>query len=307
MSHHVARLSYRDIYEQYRGRNDLGSFRVHAKFPPTEYLDPAERDVDPDSFFAMFAFADWLRLSLLASQGGVWIDATLLLTAPLHLLINQTAQISGLHLEAALLEGYFVAAKPQDDFMKSWRDEMRRIGTMSEQPYDNYLTELKTRGIEPLNGHMTECHWRDESPFHQAAHWVLHRAVDAVNLFVGYTNFYLHPCGEHYWMWYYRICVAFNSLVAADGSDITKTGSRFGIHMVDSVQTVNSIAVSKGWNTTRIVDFLITQSSARIDLERIRGIKLRSKERNQLAELAYCETGSIICRLQALAGASFFE
>ena len=36
--------------------------RETFSFLPQEYLDPAERDVDPDSFFAMFAFADWLRI-----------------------------------------------------------------------------------------------------------------------------------------------------------------------------------------------------------------------------------------------------
>jgi len=223
-------------------------------------------------------------------------------------LLNQTARLSGLHLEAALFESYFLAARPEEDIVQRWRDEMWRVGTMAEKDYDLHLTQLKTRGIEPLNGHMSECDWRDRSPVHEVAHWILHRAVAAVNFFVGYTSFYLHPCGQHYWMRYYRVCVAFNSVVvSADGSDITQLAAPMGIHMSDSARTLNRIAVSFGWDTTQIVRFLITRSSEDFQLAPIRGIKLRSKERNLLMELSYCETGSIICRLQALVGDRFFE
>ena len=38
----------------------------------------------------MIDFADWLRLALLWKHGGVWLDATLLLTAPLDFLVNDT-------------------------------------------------------------------------------------------------------------------------------------------------------------------------------------------------------------------------
>ncbi|CAE7199368.1 RBCMT [Symbiodinium natans] len=272
-----------------------------------EYLAPGEPDVAPNSFHMMHLFADWLRVSLLAAFGGVWIDATFLLTAPLDLLVNHTARISGMHLEAALFENYFLAAKPKDEIIEKWRDEAVQTGRMTQDEYDVYLTKLKADGIEPLNGHMAECHWRSESPFHEIAHWILHRAVAVVNFFVGYTNFYLHPCGEHFWMQYYRACVAFNTVVRADGSDITKVCERLGIHAVDSIQTVNSVAVSKGWNTTRIATFLMTSESEFFDFLPVRGIKLRSKERQMLMEMTSCETGSIICRLQSLIGASPFR
>ncbi|CAK0877125.1 unnamed protein product [Prorocentrum cordatum] len=47
-------------------------------------------------------FADWLRAVLLAELGGVWIDASIVLTAPLGLLIHPDAQISGVHLSGML-------------------------------------------------------------------------------------------------------------------------------------------------------------------------------------------------------------
>ncbi|CAE7197561.1 RBCMT [Symbiodinium sp. CCMP2456] len=298
---HLAKATWKHFAPDYQLRllNDQ-SFK--------EYLTAGARDVSPDSFVTLSAFTDWLRLSLLASYGGIWIDSTLLLTAPVDTLLNQTARLSGLHLEAALFESYFLAARPEEDIVQRWRDEMLRIGTMTEKDYDVHLTQLKTRGIEPLNGHMSECDWRDRSPVHEVAHWILHRAVAAVNFFVGYTSFYLHPCGQYYWMWYYRVCVAFNSVVvSADGSDITQLAAPMGIHMFDSDRTLNRIAVSFGWDTTQIVRFLISRSSEDFQLAPIRGIKLRSKERNLLTELSFCETGSIICRLQALVGDRFFE
>ena len=53
----------------------------------------------PERFEFMARFSDWLRLALLAKHGGVWLDATLLLTAPLQYLVNESATFSGVHLE----------------------------------------------------------------------------------------------------------------------------------------------------------------------------------------------------------------
>lgn len=55
--------------------------------------------VVPETFQVIARFSDWLRLALLAKHGGVWLDATLLLTAPLQSLVNESATFSGVHLE----------------------------------------------------------------------------------------------------------------------------------------------------------------------------------------------------------------
>jgi len=56
-------------------------------------------------------FAEWLRLRLLSQHGGVWLDASIVLTAPLDYLINSSAQISGVDIKDGMnFETSFIAA-----------------------------------------------------------------------------------------------------------------------------------------------------------------------------------------------------
>eukprot|EP00434_Breviolum_minutum_P042587 symbB.v1.2.037915.t1/scaffold5722.1/size24223/1 len=160
------------------------------------FHDPLEgdfRDVEFANFSGMIDFADWLRLALLWKHGGVWLDATLLLTAPLDFLVNDTVSLSGVHLEGRL-ENFFLAAPKGEEVIQRWRDHLFHIVQFNESEYSQHLKDLRSHGIQPLNGRMADCDWRVRSWAHGFAHKALHLFARMVNSMVGYSNFYLHIC-----------------------------------------------------------------------------------------------------------------
>lgn len=253
-------------------------------------------------------FSDWMRTQLLAAHGGVWIDSTIILTAPLDLLINETAELSGVQIDGALFEPYFLAAAPGGALVTRWRDEFSKVAAMGEEDFDRYLTGLKARGIEPLNGQYANCDWADGGGTRAAVlHGLLHAAVAFANLFVGYTRRYVHPCGERYWMHYLRVTVAFNAAIGTRGGDPRPLWDRHGVSVQDTKETLSLASVMTAWDVAGTVELLHTRRSAGLDMQRIRGVKLRSKERAAVEAWSHCEEGSLVCKVQRLAGASIFE
>ncbi|CAK9063978.1 unnamed protein product [Durusdinium trenchii] len=264
---------------------DLRSFAAH--------LESAQR-LGPEDFSNMVFFADWLRLALLESHGGVWLDATLLLTAPLHFLVNDSARLSGVQLEASLFETFLIAvSSPHDVFIQRWKDTLREIFSLSESSYDQHLTQLRGRGIEPLNGAMANCDWSHASPIHSAAHALLHLFARAVNSLAAFTHYYLHPCGQRYWMHYLKTNVVFNSIIGTHGGNVLELYKKWGIHAEDSLETVSALALSLAWNSTEIVDFMRSNRSADYDVVKIRGIKLRREERILFESVRSCHWGAV--------------
>ncbi|CAE8735606.1 unnamed protein product, partial [Polarella glacialis] len=90
-----------------------------------------------------YRFADWLRLTLLADHGGIWLDSSIVLTPPLDLLVNRTAQLSGVHLEDVLFETYFIASTRKGKIISRWREEYVRICGLSQDDFEVYLGGLK--------------------------------------------------------------------------------------------------------------------------------------------------------------------
>lgn len=80
--------------------------------------------------------ADFVRLELLSKYGGVWADASLLMTRPLDwVLETQMARhcefvgytISTSPTETPILENWFFACVTESPFVKAWRDEFFSI------------------------------------------------------------------------------------------------------------------------------------------------------------------------------------
>jgi hypothetical protein len=94
------------IYQLILGAPHISPFLNSAGEP-----EDTPRAVGPESFEFIARFSDWLRLALLAKHGGVWLDATLLLTAPLQYLVNESANFSGVHLEDDLWDYPLVMSK----------------------------------------------------------------------------------------------------------------------------------------------------------------------------------------------------
>lgn len=246
----------------------------------------------------MVVFCDWLRVAVLARHGGVWMDATLLLTSPLQHMVNESASFSGVHLENRL-EGFFLASAPATLLMKRWAGELRHIGRLAGNDFDQYLNDLKARGIEPLNGSMNTCDWSSKSSLHSLAHLGLHLVARMVNSLIFATNFYLHVCNERYWMDYMRAMVAFYSVLG-------QFPTEGDLHITDSLKSFNALIFSLGWSTSDSVQFMFTSRSQNFDLDGVHGIKLRKMERELAQNSNSCEEGSVICRLQRSIGINLF-
>eukprot|EP00913_Durusdinium_trenchii_P026630 g24986.t1 len=266
---------------------DLRSFAAH--------LESAQR-LGPEDFSNMVFFADWLRLALLESHGRRRPCSPR--TAPLHFLVNDSARLSGVQLEASLFETFLIAvSSPHDVFIQRWKDTLREIFSLSEilgpvqSSYDQHLTQLRGRGIEPLNGAMANCDWSHASPIHSAAHALLHLFARAVNSLAAFTHYYLHPCGQRYWMHYLKTNVVFNSIIGTHGGNVLELYKKWGIHAEDSLETVSALALSLAWNSTEIEAWRDGLNMERILFESVRS----------------CELGSLLCRLQRQVGASIFS
>lgn len=278
-------------------RDFLTDAQVHRGRGPGENVTALTRDN---------RFADWLRVVLLAEHGGVWIDASIVLSAPLELLIHPDAQISGVHLSGMLFETYFIAAARGSRTMRRWRGEFERICSMSASDYESYLLRLHLNGIEGLNGQFSACSWADRSRAHAAVYWAYEKVLRFVNSFAPTSHFYLHLCGEGFWMRYLNLHVALNSVLGTNGTAPTLQWETHGVCVQDSGETLSRVSAINGWTRDRVSAFLMTQASKDYDLTATRGIKLRSGDRKAVEDLGSCEKGSAICRIQELVGLTVF-
>jgi hypothetical protein len=98
--------------------------------------------------------SDWLRLSLLARHGGVWIDASTILTTSLDWLVvaqaQSGAQYLGFYLQrytqregSPIVDSWCMASPPGTRFVTAWRDELCHALALGD---DAYLEELKRAG-----------------------------------------------------------------------------------------------------------------------------------------------------------------
>jgi len=99
-----------------------------------------------------FRQADWLRLQLLQAHGGLWIDASTLLTTGLDWVQAQQAasgaEFVGFYIdrlsnrpELPLVENWFMAAVPGSRFIANLNAEFVRALTMGEASYLQALRE----------------------------------------------------------------------------------------------------------------------------------------------------------------------
>lgn len=78
--------------------------------------------------------ADWIRLELLRRHGGIWVDASSILTRPLDWVLEQhartPAEFTGFYLERhtrdaayPVVENWFMAAPPGSPLIADWQHE----------------------------------------------------------------------------------------------------------------------------------------------------------------------------------------
>jgi len=95
--------------------------------------------------------ADLVRVHVMAKHGGVWCDATVMLTGPLDFVqAHPGAELVGYHLkgwrikqEWPVIENWFFACPPQSNFVCKWRDIFVKINDFeTPEQYIQYLISL---------------------------------------------------------------------------------------------------------------------------------------------------------------------
>jgi len=82
-------------------------------------------------------FADLVRVWTLAEHGGVWMDSTIILKAPLQdWLFPKYAEFSGFYIDGMttkkpVIENWFFACNKGSPFVQKWRDEFSKIAQYS--------------------------------------------------------------------------------------------------------------------------------------------------------------------------------
>jgi hypothetical protein len=115
----------------------------------TDWLD-AQLITDQFAQLPPFRQADWLRLQLLARHGGIWIDASTLLTQSLEWVHTLQAERGSEYLgffidrfttrpDQPIVENWFMAACPESPFILALAKEFDRALHMGEA---NYLATL---------------------------------------------------------------------------------------------------------------------------------------------------------------------
>lgn len=108
-----------------------------------------------DNFDSLPAYrqADWLRLQLLKFYGGIWIDASTVLTQDLAWVHNHQAQHKSeyvgfylrgytTNIKQPIVENWFMAAIPKSQYIADLAQEFDRALSLKEEPY---LQELRSQ------------------------------------------------------------------------------------------------------------------------------------------------------------------
>lgn len=100
--------------------------------------------------------SDIIRLNILAKYGGVWADASILMTRPFDFPTNSKHEFIGYYIEHyttkpqwPCIEGWFFATVPGGKFITKWRDSFMSIANFDS--VGDYLSDLKKRGVDFQN------------------------------------------------------------------------------------------------------------------------------------------------------------
>ena len=96
--------------------------------------------------------SDIIRLNILQKYGGVWVDASILMTAPLDF-TTEEYEFYGYKIDAFIskkgipvIESWFFATVPGGKFITAWRDEFMKANNFSR--VEDALESLKKQGVQ---------------------------------------------------------------------------------------------------------------------------------------------------------------
>jgi len=97
--------------------------------------------------------SDIIRLNILAKYGGVWCDASILMTRPFDFPTNSNHEFVGYYIEHyttkpqwPCIEGWFFATVPGGKLVTKWRDSFMSISKFDSVA--DYLADLRKRDID---------------------------------------------------------------------------------------------------------------------------------------------------------------
>jgi len=97
--------------------------------------------------------SDIIRLNILAKYGGVWCDASILMTRPFDFPTNSKHEFVGYYIEHytnkpqwPCIEGWFFATVPGGKLVTKWRDSFMSISNFDS--VTDYLTDLRKRNVD---------------------------------------------------------------------------------------------------------------------------------------------------------------
>jgi len=99
-------------------------------------------------------FSDLVRLYALVEHGGVWIDSSILLKAPLDTwLFPRSAEFSGFYPDGftkkgspPVIESWFFACNKHSEFVRLWRDEFVKMVYFPN--VEKYIESKKQEGVD---------------------------------------------------------------------------------------------------------------------------------------------------------------
>lgn len=131
-------------------------FQVHLlnRASISEWIDVSQLPINYDQLPA-YRQADWLRLELLRTHGGTWIDASIILTQSLNWLQQleheASAEYVGFYIEKfthreaePIIENWFMSAQLNSQFISDLANEFNYAIKIGE---NLYLEELKDKGL----------------------------------------------------------------------------------------------------------------------------------------------------------------
>ena len=125
--------------------------------------------------------ADWIRLELLRRYGGIWVDASSILTRSLDWVLTQyirtPAEFMGFYLERhtrdaayPVVENWFMAAPPGSRLIVDWQHEFTT--EVIHRSGQEYIDHLKDKGVfETVRQHIDS---PDYLSMHLALQYILH-------------------------------------------------------------------------------------------------------------------------------------
>jgi len=97
--------------------------------------------------------SDIIRLNILAKYGGVWCDASTLMTRPFDFMTNSNHEFVGYYVDHyntnhkyPCIEGWFFATVPNGKLATKWRDSFMSIANFDS--VNAYLDDLKKKGVD---------------------------------------------------------------------------------------------------------------------------------------------------------------